>query len=173
MTPTQARSSLLRWLRLSQLPSLLLSALLVMPTLHATAAAPEWKLISETEDPDKTISWYVDMTSIVHDDDYLRAFLRTSWSMPQYAADGTAYQSSTYLNYFDCDGRKIAYTANAYFTGAEPDNSPVHQEPDKPVAKLKFQSVVPGSAGEMRLEFVCQFRSKNFLTQRDTRELHG
>jgi hypothetical protein len=44
----------------------------------ALADAPDWKLISETEDPDKTISWYVDLKSIVHDEDYLRAFLRTS-----------------------------------------------------------------------------------------------
>ncbi len=173
MTPTQARPRLPALLRFSVLPHLLLTTLIAMLALPAAAAAPEWKLISETEDPDKTISWYVDMGSIVHDDDYLRAYLRTSWSIPQYAADGTAYQSSTYLNYFDCDERKIAYTANAYFAGAEPDDKPVHQEPDKPVAKLKFQSVVPGSAGEMRLEFVCQFRSKNFLTQRHAQELHG
>lgn len=166
MTPSQARPRLSLFARATLMTLMLLSAVLSQPV---AAAAAEWKLISETEDPDKTISWYVDMTSIVHDDDYLRAYLRTSWSMPQYAADGTAYQSSTYLNYFDCDARKIAYTANAYFAGAEPDDRPVHQEPDKPVEKLKFQSVVPGSAGEMRLEFVCQFRSKNFLTQRAAR----
>ena len=47
-------------------------ALLTMLALPAAAA--DWKLISETEDPEKIISWYVDMTSIVHDDDYLRAF---------------------------------------------------------------------------------------------------
>ena len=164
MKPNPARPRLVRLMRLPMLGLLALLALLALPT-----AAAEWKLISETEDPDKIISWYVDMTSIVHDEDYLRAFLRTSWSMPQYAADGTAYQSSTYLNYFDCDARKIAYTANAYFIGVEPDDKPVHQEPDKPVSNLKFQSVVPGSAGEMRLEFVCQFRSKNFLTQRAAR----
>ncbi len=137
------------------------------------AAAAEWKLISETEDPDKTISWYVDMTSIVRDEDYLRAFLRTTWSVPQFAADQTAYQSTTYMNYFDCDARKIAFTANTYYGTAEPEGAPVHKEPDQPPATLKFQSVIPGSAGETRLDFVCQFRSKNFLTRAATRATHG
>jgi hypothetical protein len=144
-----------------------------LPSLPAAADTPDWKLISETEDTEKVISWYVDMKSIVREDDYLRAFLRTSWSMPQYAADNTAYQSSTYLNYFDCDARKIAFTANAYFTTADPVGTPVHEEPEKPLAKLKFQAVVPGSAGDMRLDFVCQFRSTNFLTQRGGSSTRG
>ncbi len=166
MTPPQARRRFL--------PLLCLALLSLLSLPAAAAAAPaEWKLISETEDPDKVISWYVDMTSIVNDEDYLRAYLRTSWSTPQYAADGTAYQSSTYLNYFDCDTRKIAYTANAYFVGTEPDGAPVHREPEKPVAQLKFQSVIPGSAGDMRLDFVCMFRSKNFLTQAGARDQRG
>ena len=167
MTPPQARP------RLVLLRCRLLALFAMLALVSHPEAAAEWKLISETEDPDKIISWYVDMTSIVHEEDYLRAYLRTSWSMPQYAADGTAYQSSTYLNYFDCDARKIAYTANAYFVGVEPDDRPVHQESDKPVSKLKFQSVVPGSAGDMRLDFVCQFRSKNFLTRAATIAAHG
>ncbi|MEO0317434.1 MAG: hypothetical protein RL404_1111 [Pseudomonadota bacterium] len=146
---------------------------MLLAMLSLPAAAVDWKLISETEDPDKVISWYVDMGSIVRDDDYLRAFLRTSWSMPQYAEDGTLYQSSTYLNYFDCDARKIAYTGNTYFAGDEPDGTPVHQEPENPVSRLKFQSVVPGSAGAMRLDFVCQYRSKNFLTRARMIDLQG
>ncbi len=145
-----------------------LPALLSLP-----AAAADWKLLSQTEDPEKVISWYVDMGSIVRDDDYLRAFLRTSWSMPQFAADGTAYQSSTYLNYFDCDAHKIAYTANAYFASTEPDDMPVHQEPALPVSRLKFQPVIPGSAGAMRLDFVCQYRSKNFLTHLALPDMDG
>ncbi len=157
MTPPQARPRFI-----------LLLCLALLSVLSLPAKAAEWKLISETEDPDKIISWYVDMTSIVRDEDYLRAYLRTSWSMPQYAADGTAYQSSTYLNYFDCDTRRIAYTGNNYFIREEPEGTPVHKEPEKPVEQLKFQSVVPGSAGEMRLEFVCQFRSKNFLTRAES-----
>lgn len=146
------------------------AALLCLP---AAAEAPDWKLISETEDPEKIISWYVDMNSIVHEDDYMRAFLRTSWSIPQYAPDQTAYQSSTYLNYIDCDAGTIAFTANAYFTAADPVGEPVHQEPEKPLSELKFQSVVPGSAGEKRIEFVCLFRSKNFLTRHMTDGTHG
>ncbi len=148
-----------------------LSALLL--ALPAAADSPEWKLISESEDPEKVTSWYVDMKSIVHEDDYMRAFLRTSWSVPQYAGDQTAYQSSTYLNYIDCDTGKIAFTANAYFAGIEPEGKPVHQEPEKPLSELKFQQVVPGSAGEKRVEFVCLFRSKNFLTQRAGRADRG
>lgn len=139
-------------------------ALILLPSL-ASADTPDWTLISETEDPDKIISWYVDMNSIVRDDDYVRAFLRTTWSVPQYGPDHTAYQSSTYLNYFDCDARKIAFTANAYFRSPDPVGKPVHREPEAPVDTLRFQSVIPGSAGERRLDFVCRFRSTNFLTQ--------
>lgn len=143
------------------------TALALSPPL-ASADVPDWKLISETEDPEKIISWYVDIKSIVQDEDYLRAFLRTSWSTPQYAPDETAYQSSTYLNYFDCDARKIAFTANTYYRSEEPGGKPVHSEPERPVSALRFQSVIPGSAGERRLDFVCSYRSKNFLTQTGT-----
>lgn len=139
----------------------------------ASALATDWKLISETEDKDKITSWYVDMTSIVREEEYLRAFLRTSWSAPQYGPDKTPYQSSTYLNYFDCDTGKIAYTANTYFVSTEPEGKPVHQEPEQPVTKLKFHRVKPGSAGEARLQFVCKFRSKNFMTQRSVTRAAG
>ncbi len=135
----------------------LLCALLSLP-----AGATEWKLISETEDKEKTTSWYVDMRSIVREDDYLRAFLRTSWSVPQYGPDKTPYQSSTYVNYVDCDTGRIAFTANTYYTTTEPEGKPVHQEPEHPVEKLKFQRVKRGSAGEARLNFICQFRTKSF-----------
>lgn len=140
-------------------------ASLIMFVLPYSALGAEWKLISETEDTDKTISWYVDMGSIVREDDYLRAFLRTSWSVPQFGPDDTAYQSSTYINYFDCSTGKIAYTGNAYYRAPEPSGKPLHQEPEHPVEKLIFQPVKLGSAGEERLKFVCKFRSKNFLTQ--------
>ena len=143
----------------------LLTALSIV-LISATAHATEWKLISETEDKDKITSWYVDMTSIVREEEYLRAFLRTSWSAPQYGPDKTPYQSSTYVNYFDCDTGKIAYTGNSYFISTEPEGKPVHQEPEQPVTKLKFHRVKQGSAGEARMLFVCKFRSKNFNAQR-------
>lgn len=148
----------------SALLALLLSVSAVNAMSDTSAARPDWQLLSTTEDPDKTISWYVDATSIVHEDDYLRAYLRTSWSVPQFGPDQTPYQSSTYLNYFDCDTGRIAYTGNRYFVGTEPEGQPIHQEAETPLDKLKFQRVVPGSAGASRLEFVCKFRSKNFRT---------
>jgi hypothetical protein len=141
-------------------------ASLVIVVLTQPALGAEWKLISETEDKDKTVSWYVDMTSIVREEEYLRAFLRTTWSVPQYAPDNTPYQSSTYLNYFDGGSGRIAYTGNAYYRAMEPAGKPLHQEAENPVEKLKFQRVRPGSAGEARMKFVCKFHSKNFLTQR-------
>jgi len=110
------------------------------------------------------INWYVDASSIVRTDDYLRAVLRTSWSAPQYGPDQTAYQSSTYLNYFDCGKRMIAYTGNTYYRNIEPVGLPVHEEPELPLAQLVFQEVTPGSAGETRLDFVCKFRGKQFMT---------
>ena len=69
------------------------------------------------------------------------------------------------MNYFDCDARKIAYTGNAYYLTPEPEGKPIHQEPEHPINRLKFHPVKPGSAGEARLKFVCQFRSKNFMTR--------
>jgi hypothetical protein len=139
---------------------------LCLAAFSCSAWSTEWALISETEDPEKITSWYVDTSSIVHKDDYIRALLRTSWSAPQIGPGQTAYQSSTYLNYFDCNARKIAFTANAYFTNPEPGGTPLHQEAERNLDKLQFQPVVPGSAGANRLHFVCKFRSKNFLTQR-------
>jgi hypothetical protein len=135
-------------------------------SLPAAAEAPDWKLISRSGQPGQMIHWYVDTGSIVRTDDYLRAVLRTSWSRPQLGPDNTLYQSSTYLNYFDCDKRKIAYTANAYFRSVEPEGGAVHEEPELPLTKLTFQSVVPGSTGALRLDFVCNYQSKQFLTYR-------
>ncbi len=145
----------------------------VFAVLALPASATEWHLISETKEPGKVISWYVDMSSIVHEDDYLRAFLRTSWSTPQYAPDDTVYQSSTYINYFDCDTRSIAFTANVYYRTEDPVGKPVHVEPEVTLEKLRFQQVKPGSPGDARVEFVCKFRSKNFITQRSSADDQG
>lgn len=151
----------------------LIFAAMTLPAIALPAIATEWQLISETKEPDKVIRWYVDMSSIVHEDDYLRAFLRTSWSTPQYAPDNTAYQSSTYINYFDCDTRSIAFTANVYYRAETPTGTPVHEEPEQPLSMLRFQQVKPGSAGDARVTFVCKFRSKNFLTVRDITDDQG
>lgn len=130
-----------------------------------SAAAPDWKLISQTGQPGEIIFWYVDASSIVRSDRFLRAHLRTSWTRPQIGPDSTPYQSSTYLNYFDCGNRQIAYTGNTYYLTPEPEGTPVHEEPEQPLAKLSFQPVAPGSAGAIRLEFVCKYRDKQILTR--------
>ena len=144
---------------------LLIASLALALSLPAAADAPEWKLISQTGRPGEVIYWYVDANSIVRTDQFLRAHLRTSWSRPQVSPDNTPYQSSTYLNYFDCGKRRIAYTANAYFLSPEPEGVPVHEEPEQPLDKLTFQPVRPGSAGAARLEFVCKYRGKQFMTR--------
>ena len=140
---------------------------LLLTTLIAQSAnTPKWELISKTEDPQKITSWYVDINSIVREDDYMRAVLRTSWSVPQQGPDNTDYQSSTYINYIDCTKNTIAYTGNTYFKDPEPVGQPVHEEPEQPLEKLKFQSVPQGSAGANRVNFVCKFFSKNFMTMK-------
>ncbi len=144
---------------------------LLLTTLIAQSANPiKWELISKTEDPQKITSWYVDINSIVREDDYMRAVLRTSWSVPQQGPDNTDYQSSTYINYIDCTKNTIAYTGNTYFRDPEPVGQPVHEEPEQPLAKLKFQSVSQGSAGANRVNFVCKFFSKNFMTMKKSDE---
>lgn len=142
----------------------LFTCVLLSLALPAAAQTPDWQLISQSGNRGQVINWYVDASSIVRTDDYLRAVLRTSWSAPQYGPDQTAYQSSTYLNYFDCGKRMIAYTGNTYYRNIEPVGLPVHEEPELPLAQLIFQEVTPGSAGETRLDFVCKFRSKQFMT---------
>jgi len=144
--------------------SQLFSCVLLSLALPAAAQTPDWQLISQSGNREQVINWYVDASSIVRADDYLRAVLRTSWSAPQYGPDQTAYQSSTYLNYFDCGKRTIAYTGNTYYRNIEPVGLPVHEEPELPLAQLVFQEVTPGSAGETRLDFVCKFRGKQFMT---------
>lgn len=142
-------------------------------SLPAAADVPEWQLISHTGKPGELIFWYVDVNSIVRSDQFLRAFLRTSWSRPQVSPDNTPYQSSTYLNYFDCGKRKIAYTANTYYLSPEPQGDPVHVEPEQPLSTLNFQSVTPGSAGAMRLEFICKYRGKQILTRLGEKSVRG
>jgi len=144
--------------------SQLFTCVLLSLALPAAAQTPDWQLISQSGNSGQVINWYVDARSIVRTDDYLRAVLRTSWSAPQYGPDQTAYQSSTYLNYFDCGKRMIAYTGNTYYRNIEPVGLPVHEEPELPLAQLVFQEVTPGSAGETRLDFVCKFRGKQFMT---------
>jgi hypothetical protein len=69
--------------------TILLTTLIAQP-----ANTTKWELISTTEDPQKITSWYVDINSIVREDDYMRAVLRTSWSIPQQGPDNTDYQST-------------------------------------------------------------------------------
>ncbi len=152
---------------------ILLAALALALSLPAAADAPDWKLISQTGRPGEIIFWYVDASSIVRTDQFLRAQLRTTWSRPQIGPDNTPYQSSTYLNYFDCGKRRIAYTANTYYVSPEPAGDPVHEEPEQPLAKLNFQPVSPGSAGATRLDFVCKYRGKQILTGLDQRSPRG
>ena len=149
------------------------TTLLLTTLITQSANSPKWELISTTEDPQKITSWYVDINSIVREDDYMRAVLRTSWSIPQQGPDNTDYQSTTYINYIDCVKNKIAYTGNTYFKDAESTGVPVHAEPEQPLKKLKFQSVVQGSAGANRLNFVCKFFSKNFMTMKKSSEKHS
>lgn len=149
------------------------AALALLLSLPAAADAPEWKLISQTGKPGEIIFWYVDASSIVRTEQYLRAHLRTSWSRPQIGPDNTPYQSSTYLNYFDCGKRRIAYTGNTYYVSPEPEGVPVHEEPEQPLEKLNFQPVSPGSAGATRLDFVCKYRGKQILTGVGDRPAHG
>ena len=150
-----------------------LACLALALSMPASADIPEWQLISQTGRPGELIFWYVDVSSIVRTDQHLRAFLRTSWTRPQIAPDGTPYQSSTYLNHFDCGNRKIAYTANTYYVTPEPQGEPVHAEPEQPLAALKFQEVNPGSAGAKRLEFICKYRSKQILTHLREKSARG
>lgn len=150
-----------------------LACLALALSLPAAADAPEWKLISQTGRPGEIIYWYVDVSSIVRTDQFLRAYLRTSWSRPQIGPDNTPYQSSTYLNYFDCGKRKIAYTANTYYVTPEPEGEPVHEEPEQPLSTLTFQPVSPGSAGATRLEFICKYRGKQILTELHEKATHG
>ena len=149
------------------------STLLLTTLIAQSANTTKWELISKTEDPQKITSWYVDINSIVREDDYMRAVLRTSWSVPQQGPDNTDYQSSTYINYIDCTKNTIAYTGNTYFKDHEPVGQPVHEEPEQPLEKLKFQSVPQGSAGANRVNFVCKFFSKNFMTMKKSSDNHS
>lgn len=149
------------------------STLLLTTLIAQSANTTKWELISKTEDPQKITSWYVDINSIVREDDYMRAVLRTSWSVPQQGPDNTDYQSSTYINYIDCTKNTIAYTGNTYFKDPEPVGQPVHEEPEQPLEKLKFQSVPQGSAGANRVNFVCKFFSKNFMTMKKSSDNHS
>jgi len=73
----------------------LIASVFLSLALPAAAQAPDWQLISQSGSREQVINWYVDANSIVRTDEYLRAILRTSWSVPQYGPDETAYQSST------------------------------------------------------------------------------
>ena len=65
----------------------LFTCVLLSLALPAAAQTPDWQLISQSGNRGQVINWYVDASSIVRTDDYLRAVLRTSWSAPQYGPD--------------------------------------------------------------------------------------
>ncbi len=138
----------------------------ILALMGCSAQAVEWKLISTSSDTAKTTYWYVDPESIVVQSNWVQARLRTVWSTMQYASDNTGYQSSVYLNYVDCKRRAIAFTGNTYFTDAASMGPPVHQEPELPLSALSFQAVKPGSAGEVRVNYLCRSNgsSSNNLT---------
>ena len=124
--------------------------------LGGAAQATEWKLITTSSDPSKTTYWYVDSASIVLQSNVLQARLRTAWSAMQYGPNNTGYQSTTYLNFIDCERRTIAFTGNTYFSDMESTSEPVYQEEAQPVQRLRFSAVRPGTPGEIRINYLCQ-----------------
>ena len=124
--------------------------------LSGTAYATQWKLITTSSDPSKITYWYVDPASIVVQSNVLQARLRTAWSTMQYGPNNTGYQSTTYLNFIDCERRTIAFTGNTYFSNRESTSAPVYQEDAQPVQSLRFSAVRPGTPGELRINYLCQ-----------------
>jgi hypothetical protein len=136
--------------------SLCVALLALFALLSGTAQATEWKLITTSSDLSKITYWYVDPTSIVVESNLLQARLRTAWSTMQYGPNNTGYQSTTYLNFIDCERRTIAFTGNTYFSDMESTSDPVYQEDAKPVQTLRFSAVRPGTPGEIRINYLCQ-----------------
>jgi len=124
--------------------------------LSSTAYATEWNLITTSSDLTKITYWYVDPSSIVIESNLLRARLRTAWSTMQYGPNNTGYQSTTYLNFIDCERRTIAFTGNTYFSEKESTSAPVYQEDAQPIDTLRFSAVRPGTPGELRVNYLCQ-----------------
>ena len=136
--------------------SICVALLALLALLSGTAQATEWKLITTSSDLSKTTYWYVDPSSIVVESNLLQARLRTAWSTMQYGPNNTGYQSTTYLNFIDCERRTIAFTGNTYFSDMESTSDPVYQEDAKPVQALRFSAVRPGTPGEIRINYLCQ-----------------
>ena len=124
--------------------------------LSGAAHATEWKLITTSSDLSKITYWYVDPASIVVESNLLQARLRTAWSTMQYGPNNTGYQSTTYMNFIDCERRTIAFTGNTYFSDMESTSAPVYQEDAQPVQTLRFSAVRPGTPGELRINYLCQ-----------------
>ena len=124
--------------------------------LSGAAHATEWKLITTSSDLSKITYWYVDPASIVVESNLLQARLRTAWSTMQYGPNNTGYQSTTYMNFIDCERRTIAITGNTYFSDMESTSAPVYQEDAQPMQALRFSAVRPGTPGEIRINYLCQ-----------------
>ena len=124
--------------------------------LSGAAHATEWKLITTSSDLSKITYWYVDPASIVVESNLLQARLRTAWSTMQYGPNNTGYQSTTYMNFIDCERRTIAFTGNTYFSDKESTSAPVYQEDAQPMQALRFSAVRPGTPGEIRINYLCQ-----------------
>ena len=136
--------------------SICVALLALLALLSGTAQATEWKLITTSSDLSKTTYWYVDPSSIVVESNLLQARLRTAWSTMQYGPNNTGYQSTTYLNFIDCERRTIAFTGNTYFSDMESTSAPVYQEDAQPMQALRFSAVRPGTPGEIRINYLCQ-----------------
>jgi len=130
--------------------------LALLCSLSATAQATEWKLITTSSDLSKITYWYVDPASVVVQANLIQARLRTAWSTLQYGPNNTGYQSTTYLNFIDCERRTIAFTGNTYFSDVESTGEPIYQEDAQPVNTLRFSAVRPGTPGELRVNYLCQ-----------------
>ena len=130
--------------------------LALLCSLSATAQATEWKLITTSSDLSKITYWYVDPASVVVQANLIQARLRTAWSTLQYGPNNSGYQSTTYLNFIDCERRTIAFTGNTYFSDVESTGEPIYQEDAQPVNTLSFSAVRPGTPGELRVNYLCQ-----------------
>jgi len=131
-------------------------ATLCLSALGFSAQAADWTLLTTSTDLKKVTYWYVDTSSVVADDKFVKAQLRTAWSQMQFGPDNTGYLSTTYISYVDCSRRLLAYTANTYFSDFDSTSAPVHQEAELPLTELNFSPARAGTPGEMRINYLCK-----------------
>ena len=119
-----------------------------------TAARSDFVLIGDTGDGEEFIAHFANPSTIQRDGKYLGIWVLSNYARAQSKADGRIYYSTLIFRINDCQDKKSGIEQIAYYRELG-GSGPVVDSITVAGPEIEMYRIVPGSAGEGMLAFVC------------------